>query len=102
MTQDTSAPDTMTTDDRQGPGSLELRERAGRWRHFLLGRPVHGGDPIELCFSGGWVTGRYEWDGTEQAPRFFFSLELGGGRVWESSFELPEGALLRWPGRVVG
>jgi hypothetical protein len=29
------------------------------------------------------------------------SLELGGGRVWESSFELPEGALLRWPGRVV-
>lgn len=89
-------------DDTRGPGSLQLRERAGRSQHWLLGRPVHGGDPIELCFSGGWVTGRYEGGGPEQAPRFFFSVELGGGRVWESSLELPDGALLRWPGGVTG
>lgn len=86
--------------DRCNSHRLELRERARRWQHFLLGRPVHGGDPIELCFSGGWVTGRHEWAGPEHAPRLFFSVELGGGRGWESWLELPEGALLSWPGRM--
>lgn len=82
----------------QGSGQLELSQRGARSRHRLLGRTVHGGDVLQLCFSGGWVSGRYEWSGDERAPRFHFSVELGGGRVWESSFELPEGALLRWPG----
>lgn len=81
-------------------GTLELRERGGRSKHWLLDRTVHGGDPLELCCSGGWLVGRYEWSGGEAAPRFHFSVELmGGGRVWESSFELPDGALLRWPDR---
>jgi hypothetical protein len=37
----------------------------------------------------------------EQAPRFFFSLELGGGRVWESSLELPEGGAAALTQRIV-
>lgn len=78
-------------------GTLQLRERDGRIEHRLLDRVVHGGDLLELCCSGGWLIGRYEWGGGEAAPRFHFSVELmGGGRVWESSFELPESALLRW------
>jgi hypothetical protein len=85
-------------DDRQRAASLELRERQdGRYKHFLSGRPLNGGDPVQLCFSGGWVTGRYEWSLPEQPPRFHFSVELAGGRVWEAHIELPEGALLRWP-----
>jgi hypothetical protein len=97
-----SAEPTETGPQGQPPraGVLELRERGGRSKHWLLGRAVNGGDPLELCCSGGWIIGRYECAGGEAAPRFHFSVELaGGGRVWESSFELPEGALLRWPGR---
>jgi hypothetical protein len=81
----------------QRSGQLVLRLRGGRHKHYLLGRTVNGGDVLQLCFSGGWVSGRYEWAGDEAVPRFHFSIELGGGRVWESSLELPEGALLRWP-----
>ena len=84
--------------ERQQAATLELRERVGgRWKHVLSGRVVHGGDPVQLCFSGGWVTGRYEWEGPEHPPRFHFSVELAGGRVWESHLELPGDALLRWP-----
>lgn len=81
----------------QPSAPLVLVQRGGRYKHHLLGRVVNGGDVLQLCFSGGWVSGRYEWSADERAPRFHFSIELGGGRVWESSFELPEGALLRWP-----
>jgi hypothetical protein len=77
-------------------GQLELRVRGTGFKHYLLERPLSGGDVIELCMSGGWVTGRYEWAGEAQLPRFHFSVELGEGRVWESSFALPEGALVRW------
>jgi hypothetical protein len=81
------------------PSVLTLRERGPRRTHLLHDRPLHGGDPIQLCFSGGWVTGRYEWPGGDAPPRFHFSVELTGGRVWESCFDLPDGALLRWPDR---
>ena len=79
--------------------ALELRERNGRLKHWLSQRPVNSGDVIEVCFSGGWVAMRYEWDEPDARtrPRFYFSVELGGGRVWESSLELPSDALLRWP-----
>ena len=76
---------------------LELRERNGRVKHWLSDRPVNGGDVIEVCFSGGWLAMRYEWAGDHTRPRFHFSVELGRGRVWESSLELPDEALLRWP-----
>jgi hypothetical protein len=78
-------------------GALELRERDGRRKHYLSQRPVSGGDVIEVCFSGGWVAMRYEWDSGNEHPRFHYSVELGGGRVYESHLELPAEALLRWP-----
>ena len=77
--------------------TLELRDQGGRPKHYLDGRPVSGGDLIEVCFSGGWLPMRYEWNGDVlRPPHFHFSVELGGGRVWESFLELPEDALLRW------
>lgn len=82
--------------ERMAVEALQLRERNGRRKHWLSERPLNTGDVVEVCFSGGWVTMRYEWDG-QTAPRFHFSVELGAGRVWESSLELPEQSLLRWP-----
>lgn len=80
------------------PSTLELRAGPSGPRYYLAGRPVSGGSPLQLCFSGGWVTGRYEWSGDyADAPRFFASIELAGGQVEILSFALPEGALLRWP-----
>lgn len=78
---------------------LVLVERNGRTKYHLAGKPVTGGDPIDLCFSGGWVTGRYEWSGdVHQRPVFHYALELiGEGEVAEGIITLPEGAVLRWP-----
>jgi hypothetical protein len=82
--------------ERTAVEPLQLRERDGRKKHWLSQRPVNGGDIVEVCFSGGWLAMRYEWNGLDR-PRFHFSVELGGGRVWESSLELPQDALMRWP-----
>lgn len=79
-------------------GSLELRDTQGRLRFFLDGRVVSGGSTLELCFSGGWVVGRFEWSGdAAEAPRFHASIELAAGGVVEHSLSLPDGARLRWP-----
>lgn len=83
-----------------GPsGSLRLGRAQGADRYFLLDRPVSGGDNVQLCTSGGWITGRFEWDaGRGDDPRFYFSVELeGGGDVAQLHFPIPERALLRWP-----
>jgi hypothetical protein len=81
-------------------GSLQLGHAQGAPRYFLLERPVQGGDIVQLCTSGGWVTGRFEWDaGMGGVPTFYFSVELDGGGVAELSFPIPERALLRWPER---
>ena len=79
------------------PGdTLELRVGPSGPRYFLAGKPVHGGDTLRLCFSGGWVTGRYEWANDPAVlPRFHCSIELAGGGVDECSIPIPEGALLR-------
>jgi hypothetical protein len=82
-------------DERKQIGTLEWREP--RRKHYLAGRPVNGGDLIEVCFSSGWLTMRYEWNDSLALPHFHFSVELGAGRIWESFLELPEGVLLRWP-----
>jgi len=80
-------------------GSLELRAGLSGPRYFLAGRLVPNGSVVQLCFSGGWVTGRMEWTGVPDGkPRFHASIELDGGGVVEHSLPLPEGALLRWPG----
>lgn len=80
------------------PACLRLASRAGEMRHTLSGRAVNGGDTLDLCFSGGWITGRYEW-GSEHSgqPSFHCSIVLEGGGVVERVIEIPEGALLRWP-----
>ena len=67
---------------------------ADRW--FLDDRPLSGGDVVQLCCSGGWLTGRFECD-SGGAPTFYFSIELGAGRIEQQKLVLPEGALLRRP-----
>lgn len=78
-------------------GAPLRRGRAqGTERWFIDDRPLHGGDIVQLCCSGGWLTGRFECDsGTGDAPTFYFSIELGAGRVDQQKLTLPEGALLR-------
>jgi hypothetical protein len=79
------------------PGTLLLARAQGTMRYTLGGRVVHGGDIVQLCFSGGWITGRFECDMENQGkPMFFFSIELEGGKVDQQSLVIPEGALLRW------
>lgn len=79
-------------------GTLWLGHAQGSPRYILLGRPVNGGDLVELCCSGGWLTGRFEWDqGIGRPPTFYFSIELEGGAVAQQSLPIPDGALLRWP-----
>lgn len=82
-----------------GPsGSLQLGRAQGAPRYFLLDRSIGGGDIVQLCTSGGWITGRFEWDaGTGGVPTFYFSVELEGGGVAQLHFAIPDRALLRWP-----
>ena len=77
--------------------SLELRDGPSGPRYYLTGKPVPGASVVEMCFSGGWVTGRFEWSGEPgERPRFFCSIELDGSGTAEHSVEIPERALLRW------
>ncbi len=79
-------------------GSLQLAHAQGTVRYSLLGRVLSGGDVIQLCCSGGWVTGRFEWEGsTEAPPSFYFSIELDGGGIAQQVLAIPDRALLRWP-----
>jgi hypothetical protein len=81
-----------------GSGTLQLAHAQGTIRYALLGRPLSGGDIVQLCCSGGWITGRFEWEGsTELPPSFYFSIELEGGRIAQQAVPIPDRALLRWP-----
>lgn len=78
--------------------TLRLGTAQGSTRYFLEDRVVSGGDIVQLCCSGGWLTGRFEWDaGLAKAPTFYFSIELEGGAVSQLSIDLPDSALMRWP-----
>ena len=78
-------------------GTIELTYAQGTARYSLLGRALSGGDVVQLCCSGGWITGRFEWEGTTEAsPSFYFSIELDGGGVAQQVLSIPDGALLRW------
>lgn len=80
------------------PATLKVTDTLRGPRFVLLDRALNGGDVIQLCCAGGWITGRFEWDaGMGRAPTFHFSIELAGGRVAEQAIEIPDGALLRWP-----
>lgn len=87
------------TDLGRPTGSLQLLQRNGRFRYALLGRTLNGADPVELCFSGGWVIGSFEWSGEPaEPPRFHDSIELAAdGAVARGALEIPEGAVMRWP-----
>jgi hypothetical protein len=81
-----------------GADTLQLQTSLSGPRYFLADRLVSGGSVLQLCFSGGWVTGRFEWSGDfAEPPRFHASIELAGGEVAMHAIDLPEGALLRWP-----
>lgn len=81
------------------PETLTLGRAQGAARYMLGGRGLSGGDLVQLCCSGGWITGRFECDsGTGQQPTFYFSVEVGGGKVEQQSLVIPEGALLRRTG----
>ncbi|MFP5372167.1 MAG: hypothetical protein ACLGI3_15675 [Actinomycetes bacterium] len=83
---------------------LELRRDGGGRRHFLAGRAVHCGTPLELLLPGThWVAARYETDGRGEPMAYVI---LGG--PWEheeaadevtAPMRLPANASLRWPGR---
>ncbi len=78
--------------------SLVIGHAQGTARYFLMERPLSGGDILQLCCAGGWVTGRFEWSGDVDAPpHFYFSIQLQGGGVSQQRLSLPAGALLRWP-----
>jgi hypothetical protein len=77
--------------------ALTLRDGPQGLRHYLDDRLVSGGDTLELCFSGGWVVGRYECGADRHRPSFHCSIELSGGGVVDHAFEIPDDALFRWP-----
>lgn len=78
------------------PETLRLVNTLSGLRYSLQGRPLLGGDTIAVCFSGGWVVGRFEWNSDPaEPPRFHCSIELEGGKVHALDFAIPERALLR-------
>ncbi len=80
--------------DSEVPEALQLVNTQSGLRYSLRGKPLYGGDTIALCFSGGWVIGRFEWNSDlDQPPRFHCSIELEGGRVATCTLAIPEGAL---------
>ena len=78
------------------PEPLVLAQTQCGLRYLLGGRTLSGGDTIAMCFSGGWVIGRFEWTTEpDERPRFHCSIELEAGRVAPCAVEIPEGALVR-------
>ena len=78
------------------PAPLSLVPARGSVRYAIGDHVIGGGDIVELCCSGGWLSGRFEWDeGMGSPPRFHFSIELEGGEISEHVIDLPERALLR-------
>lgn len=83
---------------------LVLAADAGGSRHFLAGHAVHAGATLELRLADDrWVPVRYEWGWDSRRPRAYLALGGRGESVGQSwtpepvSFEIPEGAELRWP-----
>jgi hypothetical protein len=78
------------------PATLKLINTLSGLRYSLLGKPLLGGDTLSMCFSGGWVVGRFEWNSDPaEPPRFHCSIELEGGQVEALDIVIPERTLLR-------
>lgn len=78
------------------PEPLVLQITRSGPRYHLHGRPLFGGDVVQLCFSGGWVMGRFEWSQDPEEPaRFHTSIELAGGGVEAIALEIHQRALFR-------
>lgn len=74
---------------------LTLKETGAGVRYALDDKVLFAGDLIAVCLSGGWVTGRFEWNGDfATPPELHTSFELGAGRLHPLAIELPAGALL--------
>lgn len=77
-------------------GTPRLTETLSGLRYCLDDKPLRGGDILALCFSGGWLVGRFEWSSDPaDLPTFHCSIELVGGKVEPIDFAIPEGAILR-------
>jgi hypothetical protein len=75
---------------------LTVKETGSGIRYALDNKPLFAGDLIALCLSGGWVTGRFEWNGDfATPPALHTSIELGAGKLHPLAIELPTGALVR-------
>lgn len=88
----------------QAPETLKLIETLSGLRYTLEGKPLLGGDTVAMCFSGGWVIGRFEWSSDPaEPPRFHCSIELEGGKVERFDIAIPERALLvrKSPGAIL-
>lgn len=80
----------------QPVGTLKLTDTLSGLRYCLDGKPMLGGDILALCFSGGWVVGRFEWNSDPaERPTFHSSIELVGGKIEPFTVTIPEGAILR-------
>lgn len=89
-------------EERLGPGHLELRHDGGAMQHYLDGRRLYAGAPIEILLSGSqWLRGTFEWRGV---PVVWPALRIElAGRVSRSSerklstaLPIPPMAKLRW------
>jgi aminoglycoside 6'-N-acetyltransferase len=81
---------------RSPAGPLRIVPARGSLRWAIGDRVLDGSEIVELCCSGGWLTGRFEWNGTVDArPTFHFSVERGGADVAPHTIPIPEGAILR-------
>jgi hypothetical protein len=85
---------------------LILGRTEGGPRHFLDGRAMHAGAPLELILGDGdWLAIRYEWSWQpDTPPTAHVALGVpGGARELAAapmvSFALPPRAILRWPPR---
>ena len=93
---------------------LEVQKEPGGLRHYLAGKPVHAGMPLELLMAdGSWLSGRYENKRYEDGllARFHFDVRCKTAihevandprsptAYPDASCDLPPDAELRWPKR---
>ena len=61
-------------------GKLVLSEDGGGPRHYLDGRPVHCGEPLQVRLGGVWLWVRYEAS-LKSLDRVSVCLHADGGKI---------------------